>query len=580
MANLLLANIPEANEIQALREKVAQLEHDLKDAKATSSSTKSRAMSEAIDVIARATDMDSGPNNIYSVALNSLTQVLGIERASILFFDPDRVMRFKAWLGISESYRRAVEGHTPWTPDTFNPEPIVIPDIKRDPSLTPYLLIFEGEDIRALGFIPLLYRGRVVGKFMLYSRVPYDFDREIGFALTLGKLIAFEIFRERAATEFKELTDRLTSLATSISDYLWSATIERDGTFSYNYYSPVVEKITGHPVEFFTAGTDQWLGTVYSEDRERVEAVQRRLAQRISNFEIAEYRIVLPDGKIRWVSNRIAATALKAGATRLDGVVSDITDKMFYLQSRERMLAQETHARKEAERAIQLRDDFLSIAAHELRTPLTPVRMNLQLIKHHIEKMEFDIPKVEFLKKAVQGTDQEFERFLKLVENLLDVSRISAGRLVLDRSEFDLGSLVRDVINRFDAELKKAKCETHVYPQGEVIGRWDQSRIEQVLVNLLSNAMKYGTGKPIEITVSSTGAWARIQVKDHGIGVPKVDQGRIFHRFERLAQIKHFGGFGLGLFIAQEIVEAHGGKILLESELGVGSKFTVELPLL
>jgi signal transduction histidine kinase len=260
------------------------------------------------------------------------------------------------------------------------------------------------------------------------------------------------------------------------------------------------------------------------------------------------------------------------------GISEDITEKKRVDEERIR-LAQEQEARIEAEKGIQLRDDFLSIAAHELRTPLTPMRMNLQLIKNHVNKLDPSLPKMEFLRKAIQGTDQEFERFLKLVENLLDVSRISAGRLVLDRHEFDLPELVREVIGRFDAEIKKAKCEVRFHSQGNVVGRWDRARIEQVVTNLLSNATKYGANKPIEITVLGSETKALIQFQDFGIGISKADQDKLFHRFERLAPIKHFGGFGLGLFIAHEIVEAHGGIIRLESELGTGSIFTVELPI-
>ncbi len=261
------------------------------------------------------------------------------------------------------------------------------------------------------------------------------------------------------------------------------------------------------------------------------------------------------------------------------GISEDITEKKQAEVTRLKLI-QEQQARAEAERGIQLRDDFLSIAAHELRTPLTPIRMNLQLIRLHIEKFGSEIPKIEFLRRSTQGAEQEFERFLKLVENLLDVSRISAGRLMLDRREFDLTHLVKTIVNRFDTELKKAECDAHLELQEEVLGRWDPSRIEQVIVNLLSNAMKYGAEKPIEIKVSKKGTDALLQIKDHGIGIAKEDQGKIFHRFERVAPLKHFGGFGLGLFVAREIVEAHGGRIQLDSELNQGSSFTVELPII
>jgi PAS domain S-box-containing protein len=259
------------------------------------------------------------------------------------------------------------------------------------------------------------------------------------------------------------------------------------------------------------------------------------------------------------------------------GISEDITDKKRAEEDRIK-LAQEREARIEAEKAIQLRDDFLSIAAHELRTPLTPIRMYLQLVKQHIETLAPDLPKVEPLRKAIRCTEQEFERFLRLVENLLDVSRMSAGRLILDRREFDLAELVKNVADRFGTELHRAQCELRLDIRSSVMGCWDQTRLEQLVINLLTNAMKYGAKKPIDVIVSRTGTTALIEVKDNGIGVTKEDQERIFHRFERVAPLKHFGGFGLGLFISREIAVAHGGTIRLTSEPGVGSTFTVELP--
>ncbi len=385
--------------------------------------------------------------------------------------------------------------------------------------------------------------------------------------------------QKRAIEELKELSNRLSTLMTSISDYLWSAVVDQNGKFSYLYYSPSVEKITGRPSKYYMVGPDRWLSIVYVDDRRVPEAALQKIVNRQSDHEEADYRIVLPNGCIRWVRDSATVSQLHTGGIRIDGVVSDITERKLYSESMERMLAQETRARKEAEKAIQLRDDFLSIAAHELRTPLTPLRMYFQLIKQQVEALGLEPTKLALLDKLIKGTEREFDRFLKLVENLLDVTRIRAGRIILDLREFDLSELVKTKIDRFDADLKKARCELILDVQDHVIGWWDQSRIEQVITNLLTNAMKYGEQKPIEISISKTETKALIAVKDHGIGISKEDQEKIFQRFERVAPIKHFAGFGLGLFISREIVEAHGGIIRLASEPGQGSTFTVELPL-
>jgi signal transduction histidine kinase len=168
-------------------------------------------------------------------------------------------------------------------------------------------------------------------------------------------------------------------------------------------------------------------------------------------------------------------------------------------------------------------------------------------------------------------------RLDKLTGNLLDVSRIAAGRLVLEPAEVDLATLVNDVAHQFEAELSRQKCPLTRYIEGPVMGRWDPLRIDQVVTNLLSNAIKYGAGKPIELTVEERAGSARVIVRDHGIGIAIEDQHRIFNRFERAAALG-YGGLGLGLYISRQIVLAHGGTVHVDSTPDSGSTFTVELP--
>lgn len=143
----------------------------------------------------------------------------------------------------------------------------------------------------------------------------------------------------------------------------------------------------------------------------------------------------------------------------------------------------------------------------------------------------------------------------------------------------DLSALVASVLLKFEYEVKIAKCEVQYNGEPGVVGFWDPFRIEEVILNLLLNAMKYGSGKPVEISVSRTDGQAVLAIRDHGIGIAREDQVRIFNRFERAVSYKHFGGMGLGLYISREIVIAHGGKISVQSEPAVGSTFTMTLPL-
>ncbi|MDD4973976.1 MAG: PAS domain S-box protein [Bacteriovorax sp.] len=256
----------------------------------------------------------------------------------------------------------------------------------------------------------------------------------------------------------------------------------------------------------------------------------------------------------------------------------DVTEKSRVAQERENILEQEREARRGIEKSIQLRDDFISIASHELRIPLTPIRICLQLLKRHIYTMSPGDVKSEVLFKALENADKQFDRFLMLVENLLDVSRISADRLILEYEEFDLSELVTEVVERFTPQFSKVGCQVKLKSQTPIIGNWDRARIDQVISNLLTNAMKYGEGKPIYITVSLSGNQAFIIIRDFGIGISKEDQPKLFGRFERTASVKHFEGLGLGLFISHNIISALGGNISFESNAGEGATFTVELP--
>jgi PAS domain S-box-containing protein len=258
------------------------------------------------------------------------------------------------------------------------------------------------------------------------------------------------------------------------------------------------------------------------------------------------------------------------------GIAEDITDKKQAEEVRQKLTG-ERIAHAESERALHLRDEFISIAAHELKTPLTALRLQIQLLTRLLGDIES--AKAPRLLTLFRSSQVHLDRFAKLVEDLLDVSRFSAGPLSIERSELDLTGLVRRVAQHYQEELGRSGCPLVVHLPEAVVGHFDPSRIEQVLVNLLSNAAKYGAGKPIEISVEPRGAKARLVVRDHGIGIAEEDQKRIFERFERAVSMKTFGGFGLGLFISNQIVKAHGGTFRVESEPGEGACFIVELPL-
>lgn len=257
----------------------------------------------------------------------------------------------------------------------------------------------------------------------------------------------------------------------------------------------------------------------------------------------------------------------------------DVTSQLRSEASREKMLEQEHQARLEAEKSIRLRDDFLALASHELRTPLTPLKMYLDWFKREARKIPFDmIPKARNLLQALDFTDREVERLIRLTDDLLDASRITAGRLLLNKEPMNLVELVYQVRDYKIDDLKKRNCEITIIEAGPVTGAWDYNRLEQVFKCLLSNAMKYGAGKAIRVSVLKEKNKAKLSVEDHGIGIHIEEHEKIFERFERANSIKNFEGLGLGLFISREIIQAHGGTITVKSEIGKGSTFTVSLP--
>jgi signal transduction histidine kinase len=229
---------------------------------------------------------------------------------------------------------------------------------------------------------------------------------------------------------------------------------------------------------------------------------------------------------------------------------------------------------KEARDAIGARDDFLSMAGHELRTPLTALQ--LQILS--IGKMVLQPDGAEKVAVRAEKAGRNVLRLSSLVNELLDISRISAGRLKLERAPMDLTEATRDVLQRHAEELAKNGCTLNFVSDGDTHGTWDRARVEQIAHNLLANAIKYGKGKSIDVRLVRDQQLVRLVVTDHGIGISPEDQQRVFQRFERAVSSRHFGGLGLGLWIARQLVDAHGGAIRVTSEEGAGATFEVELP--
>ena len=234
---------------------------------------------------------------------------------------------------------------------------------------------------------------------------------------------------------------------------------------------------------------------------------------------------------------------------------------------------------QELQRAVGARDEFIATVAHELRNPIAPLTFQVRLGLTKIERMTAAGTPIsaDWVQSQLRGIEQRLHRLLETLDRLLDVSRLSTGRIDLQSEPMNLASVVRDVISTLEAEFAVARCKLNCSDRGDSSGTWDRLRVEQICRNLLSNACRFGAGHPIEVEVTSDDDFATLRVRDHGVGISSDQHARIFERFERGVE-QRSGGFGIGLWIVRNICVAMGGTVTVESELGDGACFTVMLP--
>lgn len=248
-------------------------------------------------------------------------------------------------------------------------------------------------------------------------------------------------------------------------------------------------------------------------------------------------------------------------------------------REQEVLLAQLQVTQVELEHAVRMRDDFMSIVSHEVRTPLNGLILETQLRKMHLARDNAAAFTLDKMKAMVERDERQIQSLIRLIEDMLDVSRIRTGKLSIRPSRFDLSVAVGNLLESFAAQVSTAQSSVNYRAGQPVIGQWDEFRIEQVVSNLLTNALRYGAKKPIDVSVYAQGDQAVIEVTDQGIGISEENQQRIFQQFERVAGSHVVTGLGLGLFISEQIVAAHNGQITVRSTLGEGAMFRVCLPL-
>ncbi len=229
-------------------------------------------------------------------------------------------------------------------------------------------------------------------------------------------------------------------------------------------------------------------------------------------------------------------------------------------------------AESELRLALRARDVFLSAASHEIRTPL----QSLQLVLDGLIRNGARPPIADQVARKLDLMRSQIQRLGLVIDNLVTVSRMASGGLALDPDEVDLATVVRDVMARLEPVAARAGVSFELESDEELCGQWDARRLEEIVCNLVSNAIKFGRGGAVEIAAKDRGDQVRLTVRDHGVGIAREDIDRVFERFEQ-SEVSH-GGLGMSLWIVRQLVHAHGGAIAVDSAPGEGATFTVTLP--
>lgn len=363
--------------------------------------------------------------------------------------------------------------------------------------------------------------------------------------------------RRHALAQLRHVEERYRLIVESVRDY---AIFMLDANGVVVSWNAGAERLTGYAeAEIVGKPLSSFL---LKEERAGVSEDALRRAREHGSF-VGEGRSIRRDGEQFWALFTLDRIVTNGRIFGYSAIVRDITEKKQLLD--------------DLQQAVHARDEFLSIASHELKTPLTSMELQLERLK----KVRRTTPEVRLaddkVAEKLDMVERQAERLTILINNLLDVTRITNGRMDLRCERLDLGQLAQSVVSRACDSIGRGRCQVRI--QDDVVGEWDRLRLETAIANLLSNALKYGAGKPVDVVVEGDASHARVRVTDRGIGISREQQDRIFERFERAVPEQHYGGFGLGLWIVRQVAEAHGGTVHVDSRMNEGSTFTVELPI-
>lgn len=524
--------------------------------------------------VVAALSRESSLDALYTHAMDALATALQVERASLLLFDHHDVCRFVAWRGVSERYRTAVDGHSPWTPLDLDATPIQTPDVELDPGLAPYLPAIRAEGIRAMLFLPLVGRERVWGKFMIYSGAPRRFSpEEVDVAQLIVREIATALDWRQHDQALQEERQLFAAGPTVV--FKW----RNSEGWPVEYVSPNVEAVFGYTPAELLSGRIPYASILIPEDVARVESEVRAHVARGATWFEQEYGLVHGDGRSRIVTDFTKVVRNADGeATHFLGYLVDVTERRAAEGEHARVAEQVRHTQK-----LESLGVLAGGVAHDFNNLLVGVLGNASLA---LEELPPDSPAVPLLNDLQLAA----RRAAELTRQLLAYS--GKGKFVIE--PVDLSTLVREMGRLLTAVVsKKAQVTTDLRDDLPPV-RADATQLRQVVMNLITNASDalgdaQGTIAIRTRRMFATRAWLNgahvgmdvpegdylvLEVSDTGTGMSPNALTRLFDPFFTTKG----PGRGLGLAAVLGIIRGHGGAIRVTSQPDAGTIVSVLLP--
>ncbi|MCG3127191.1 MAG: Sensor histidine kinase RcsC [Phycisphaerae bacterium] len=517
------------------------------------------AQLEMATLLARAADVTEAARVVCDV----MERVTGVHRTAVLLYGDDGRCRFVGWRGISDAYRRAVEGHCPWKEGERDAQPLLVADALNDASLAPYRELFAREQIGSLAFVPVITEKGVAGKLMLYGDQPAAISAEtVANTWVIAASLGVAVGRLRATAELARREARLANTTRMAKVGWW----EMDAETGAVEWSAEVAEI--HEVDEGFKPNLQAAPLFFQGEALRTLEQSVRLAIE----QQQPYEWILPfvtaKGRRRRVRSLGQPVVRDGRVVRLTGAFQDVTEQ--------------EEAREKAEAASRAKSDFLANMSHEIRTPMTAILGYADVLAD-----DGDGPASAARRQETIATiKRNGEHLLSIINDILDISKIEAGKLAVESIPTDPVQVVEDVVSLMlvRSHARGIRLERNY---GSAIPRsfpCDPLRLRQILVNLVGNAIKFTEQGSVTINVSLDRSrperpMMRFEVADTGMGLHPAQVAELFQPFAQADETttRRFGGTGLGLVIARRLAEMLGGEIDVTSEPGQGSVFVASV---